>query len=133
MVRIYLWERGNISDFPETVAQEIPKRNFQLLASFLQAEESIAASAAPFSERVEALIFRFFTKSRISLSRRLLWNGIFGSLKNQQEFGLVLMDTPEREIEGDEQVFWVKIWSKRASSWLFFSSLGAVWNSFRAW
>ena len=117
-----MWERGNISDFPETVAQEIPKRNFQLLASFLQAEESIAASAAIFGASRSTDFSFFYEVANIALSQ-IIVERYFGSLKNQQEFGLVLMDTPEREIEGDEASFLGKdlVETRLKLAFLFFS------------
>ena len=80
-----MWERGNISGFPEPVAQEIAKRNFQLLARFLQAEERIAASAAIFGAGRRADFSFFDEVADITLSQIIVERD-FGALKNQQEF-----------------------------------------------
>ena len=117
-----MWERGNISVFPETVAQEIAKRNFQLLARFLQAEERIAAAAAIFGAGRRADFSFFDEVADITLSQIIVERD-FGVLQHPQKFWLVLMEAPEREIEGDEASFLGKdlLETRRKLAFLFCS------------
>jgi hypothetical protein len=99
-----MWERGNSSVFPEPVAQEIAKRNFQLLARFLQAEERITASAAIFGAGRRADFSFFDDVADIPLAQIIVERD-FGALQHQQKVWLVLLEAPERESEGDEASF----------------------------
>ena len=96
--------RGNLIDARDTVDQVTPKRDLQLSAGFLEAGEGIPTASSSIAAGPTTDLVFLYVIADISLTTVGV-KGDIGALQNQEQFGLIAMDSLEGLIEGLKTCF----------------------------